>query len=148
MINHAADEKREELNRLLDLAEQEIAGGRLAEARARFGQMSREQRVAPRALFLRLKALETQETRDVLRPFIKAAVSEHEDPLSRSYLAAAMAILGDREEAERLAPPVEGLSLSVLRVRNEALRYADEASLAAPKPQRNPIVRLLRKALG
>jgi len=90
----------------LDLAEMEIASGRLGDARLRFPRISREQREAPRALVLRARATNTDESRRMLVSFIRKGLETAADPLSRAQLAEALAWCGDRQSAMKALPAV------------------------------------------
>ena len=105
----------------LDLAEMEIASGRFGEARLRFARMTRLQRELPRTLLLRARATETEESRRMLAAFIRTAVTRHSDSLSRSHLATALALCGDRTGAMQTIPPEKGLSSIEMAARQTAL---------------------------
>jgi hypothetical protein len=105
----------------LDLAEMEIASGRLADARLRFARMSRTQRETPRALVLRARATQTEESRRMLASFVRQSLELARDPLSRAQLSEALALCGDRVGATRALPPAAGLSGIELAARQAAL---------------------------
>lgn len=105
----------------LDLAEMEIASCRFGEARLRFARMTRNQRETPRALLLRARATETEDSRRLLASFVREALKRHNDPLSRSQLSAALALCGDRPGALESLPSEIGLKPEELSARNEAM---------------------------
>jgi len=105
----------------LDLAEMEIASGRFGEARLRFARMTRIQRETPRALLLRARATESEESRRMLASFAREALKVHEDAVSRSQLAEALALCGDRVGALKYLPEEFGLSSAALGARKQAL---------------------------
>jgi hypothetical protein len=57
----------------------------------------------------------------MLASFAKAALDRHHDATSRSYLAAALAMCGDRIAAQRYLPSEKGLTLNELAARQIAI---------------------------
>jgi len=105
----------------LDLAEMEIDSGRVAEARLRFTRMSRTQRETPRALMLRARATESEESRRMLASFVRQAIERHSDLTARCHLAAALALCGDRTAAQKFLPADRGMSASERDAREQAI---------------------------
>lgn len=119
----------------LDLAEMEIASGRMGEARLRFARMTRPQRETPRALLLRARASESIDSRRMLATFVKEALPRFADPASRSLLASALAYCGDRALAMKTLPDERGLSHSEMAMRQQALEAMGAVPDLADAPE-------------
>jgi hypothetical protein len=83
--------------------------------------MSRHQRETPRALMLRARATETEDSRRLLASFVREALKKHGDALSRSQLSEALALCGDRTGALETLPAEGGLNSIELGARRAAL---------------------------
>lgn len=108
----------------LDLAEMEIESGRLAEARRRFAKMSSFHRETPRALLLRAKSAETEDARRTLATFIHSALGRHQDTLSKTYLAAALAVCGDHQAPLKHMPNERSMCSKALSIRGIVSDFA------------------------
>lgn len=135
------------LNADLEMAEMEIASGRLADARLRFAKMNSEQRETPRALILRAKASPTEESRRMLASFVKDILARTNDPYTRSQLCEALALCGDRVTATSHLPEEAGLTPLENSARQSALdAMGTVPDLKAPIEQLT-LVQLLQRKL-
>ncbi|AIE87711.1 hypothetical protein OP10G_4343 [Fimbriimonas ginsengisoli Gsoil 348] len=121
MAEHDATTNMAGIEAELDLAEMEIASGRFGEARLRFARMTRIQRETPRALVLRARATQTEESRRMLASFVRQALDRFKDPLSRALLAEALALCGDRAAAMKALPKEGDLNSNEISARQAAL---------------------------